>query len=50
MPKQLIKEVFNYSSVPGDEDGLMSRFKELSGYELSEIKELWSDMKKKLSR
>ncbi|HZX21370.1 MAG TPA: BREX system P-loop protein BrxC, partial [Clostridia bacterium] len=38
--KQLIKEVFNYSSVPGDEDGLMSRFKELSGYELSEIREL----------
>ena len=38
--RMLAKEVFNYASVPGDEDGLMSRFKELSGYELSEIREL----------
>ena len=36
----LIREVFNYASVPGDEDGLMSRFKELSNYELSKIREL----------
>jgi hypothetical protein len=38
--KMLIREVFNYASVPGDEDGLMSRFKELSSYELSDIREL----------
>lgn len=36
----LIREVFNYASVPGDEDGLMIRFKELSNYELSNIREL----------
>jgi hypothetical protein len=38
--RMLIREVFNYASVPGDEDGLMSRFKELSNYELSKIREL----------
>ena len=38
--RMLIREVFNYASVPGDEDGLMSRFKELSNYELSNIREL----------
>ncbi|MDD4782194.1 MAG: BREX system P-loop protein BrxC [Syntrophaceticus sp.] len=38
--KQLVKEVFNYAYVPGDEDGLMSRFKELSNNELTEIREL----------
>jgi len=38
--RMLIREVFNYASVPGDEDGLMIRFKELSNYELSNIREL----------
>jgi len=38
--RQLIKEVFNYTAVPGDEDGLMNRFKDLSGSELSKIREL----------
>jgi ABC-type molybdenum transport system ATPase subunit/photorepair protein PhrA len=38
--KQLIKEVFNHTAVPGDEDGLMNRFKELSSGELSIIREL----------
>jgi hypothetical protein len=38
--RMLVREVFNYTSVPGDEDGLMSRFKELSNYELSKIREL----------
>ncbi len=38
--KLLSKEVFNYSSVPGDEDGLMKRFQELSNNELSKIREL----------
>ncbi len=38
--KQLIKEVSNHTSIPGDEDGLMNRFKELSNKELSEIREL----------
>ena len=38
--RMLVKEVFNCASVPGDEDGLMIRFKELSNYELSKIREL----------
>ncbi len=38
--RNLIKEVFNYASAPGDEDGLMIRFKELSNSELSKIREL----------
>ncbi len=38
--KQLVKEVFNYTAVPADEDGLMNRFQELAGSELSKIREL----------
>lgn len=38
--KQLIREVFNIAAIPGDEDGIMNRFKELSSGELSGIREL----------
>nr|WP_089612556.1 BREX system P-loop protein BrxC [Dehalobacterium formicoaceticum] len=38
--RELIKEVFNYAAVPSDEDGLMNRFKELTGFELSVVREL----------
>jgi len=38
--KQLIREVFNYASVPGDEDGLMNRFKDLATKELAAIERL----------
>ncbi|WP_066638545.1 BREX system P-loop protein BrxC [Desulfolucanica intricata] len=38
--KDLAKEVFGYAAMPGDEDGLMSRFKELANKELSEINRL----------
>lgn len=32
--KNLAKEVFSHTAMPGDEDGLMNKFKELSGKEL----------------
>ncbi len=35
--KRLIKDIFNYAAVPGDEDGLMARFKELANTELETI-------------
>lgn len=38
--KELCKELFNYSAVPTDEDGLMNRFKELAQAEVSKIREL----------
>lgn len=38
--KNLAKEVFNYTALPADEDGLMSRFKEKVRDELGEIKPL----------
>jgi hypothetical protein len=34
-PKILAKDVFGRSDVPGDEDGLMARIKELAAAELS---------------
>lgn len=38
--KQLIREVFGFTSVPGDEDGLMERFKDLAAKELAAIERL----------
>jgi hypothetical protein len=38
--KKLAREVFGYTAVPGDEDGLMNKFRELSKEELSEINRL----------
>jgi len=38
--KELIRELFNYTAVPNDEDGLMSRFKELAKDELGNINQL----------
>ncbi len=38
--KELCKDVFNYSAAPGDEDGLMQRFKDLAKNELAEIDRL----------
>jgi hypothetical protein len=38
--KELIKELFNYTAVPSDEDGLMNRFKDLAHKELSTIDKL----------
>lgn len=38
--KELCKELFNYSAVPSDEDGLMNRFKDLAQGEISNIREL----------
>ena len=43
--KQLIREVFNFTSVPGDEDGLMERFKDLAAKEIAAIERLLIDMK-----
>jgi hypothetical protein len=38
--KELCKDLFNYSAVPTDEDGLMNRFKSLAKEEISNIREL----------
>ena len=38
--KDLCKNLFNYSAVPTDEDGLMNRFKDLVQEEISNIREL----------
>ena len=38
--RRLVKDLFNVSAVPDDEDGLMQKFIELSKDELSEIKQL----------
>lgn len=38
--KELIKELFNQTAVPSDEDGLMKRFKDLAHGELSTIQQL----------
>jgi hypothetical protein len=38
--KELCKNLFNYSSVPTDEDGLMNRFKDLAQEEITNIREL----------
>ncbi|QXE18355.1 BREX system P-loop protein BrxC [Clostridium sp. 001] len=38
--KELCKELFNYSAVPADEDGLMNRFKDLTQGEIASIREL----------
>jgi len=38
--KTLCKDLFNYSSLPGDEDSLMERFKDFVGNEISLIREL----------
>ncbi len=38
--KRLVMDIFNYSAVPGDEDGLMARFKELANMELETIEKL----------
>lgn len=38
--KELIKDLFNVTALPDDEDGLMQRFVELSKEELSDIKTL----------
>lgn len=38
--KELCKELFNYSAVPTDEDGLMNRFKDLTQGEIASIREL----------
>lgn len=38
--KELIKELFNQTSPPGDEDGLMNRFKELANSEYTKIERL----------
>jgi hypothetical protein len=38
--KELCKNLFNYSAVPTDEDGLMNRFKDLANGEIANIREL----------
>jgi flavodoxin len=38
--KKLCKDLFNYSALPGDEDSLMQRFKDLVRDEISDIREL----------
>lgn len=38
--KGLCKDLFNYSAVPTDEDGLMNRFKDLTQGEIANIREL----------
>jgi hypothetical protein len=38
--KDLCKDLFNYSAAPSDEDGLMSRFKDLVKGEVANIREL----------
>lgn len=38
--KELCKDLFNYSAVPSDEDGLMNRFKDLAKGETANIREL----------
>ncbi len=38
--RKLARELFGQTYVPKDEDGLMSRFKELSGHEKTQIQEL----------
>jgi len=38
--RKLAKELFNYTALPGDEDGLMNKFKELVRDELGEINRL----------
>ncbi|MCK4258501.1 MAG: BREX system P-loop protein BrxC [Halanaerobiales bacterium] len=38
--KEIAKELFNYTAMSADEDGLMTRFKEFSEIELSTIREL----------
>lgn len=38
--KELCKDLFNYSAVPSDEDGLMNRFKDLTQGEVANIREL----------
>lgn len=38
--KDLCKDLFNYSAVPGDEDGLMNRFKDLVKSEVANVREL----------
>jgi len=38
--KELCKDLFNYSAMPTDEDGLMNRFKELTQEEITNIREL----------
>lgn len=38
--KELCKDIFNYSAVPNDEDGLMNRFKDLTQEETANIREL----------
>lgn len=38
--KELCKDLFNYSAVPTDEDGLMNRFKDLVQEEVANIREL----------
>lgn len=37
--KELSKDLFDYSAVPNDEDGLMNRFKELAKSEIANIRE-----------
>jgi hypothetical protein len=38
--RNLVREVFNVSAVPGDEDGLMNRFKDLAEKDLATIERL----------
>ncbi|MTI67135.1 MAG: BREX system P-loop protein BrxC [Firmicutes bacterium] len=44
--KELSKDLFNHTSMPSDEDGLMNRFIDLSKDELSNIKELLVEYKR----